>query len=206
VREVRTIVAGSLRIRGVTASHPFFEPRRGDFVACAELRVGDRLLSAEGEEVAISSVVAHELSEPLISVVNLTVNDAPPSFFADGALVHNKSYAVPCSPSLSVESAVTTACVGDRFPIRARQNTEACVAEAVPAVFATSHPDLLVIEGKEFDPAQAIARGAGTVTITAIYDGATATTQVAISDCSTGVDAGRPDTDADAGADAAEGG
>jgi hypothetical protein len=189
VREVRTITAGTLGIRGVTSSHPFFELRRNEFVACAELRVGDRLLGADGREVAITSIVAHELAEPLITVVNLTVGDAPPTFFAEGVLVHNKSYPVECTPEqqhqIVIESSLTTACVGDRFPIRAIQGGfDWCNGRhAVPAVFATSDPALLVVEGEAFDPAVAIARGAGTVTVTALFEGKTATQRIAISEC-----------------------
>jgi len=189
VREVRTIVAGALRIPGVTSSHPFFELRRNAFVACAELRVGDRLLGEGGSEVAITSIVAHELPEPLITVVNLTVGDAPPTYFAEGVLVHNKSTAIACTPEqlhqIVIESSLKTACVGDRFPIRAIQGAfDWCYERrAVPAVFATSDPAMLVVEGKEFDPALAIARGAGTVTITALFEGETAEQRITISDC-----------------------
>ncbi len=195
VRETRAIVAGALRVRGVTRTHPVFELGRGDFVQASELRVGDRLLSLDGEgregEVAIAAIDAHEVAEPTIPVFNLTVADAPPTYFADGVLVHNKSPVIECTAeqqrAIRIEAAQLQACVGDRFPLRALRRYDWCPSahDALPAVFATSDPDVLVIEGKGYDPAQAVARGPGQVTITAVHESETASVEITVEDCPT---------------------
>lgn len=93
VREVRAIRAEGFEVRGVTREHPFYDAVRNRFVRAEELRVGDRVMVVERGEsrvVAIESVTAHELAEPLITVINLTIGGAPPMFLAEGFVVHNK--------------------------------------------------------------------------------------------------------------------
>lgn len=196
VSEVRTIVAGSVRMRGVTRAHPIYEAGRRAFVPASELRVGDRLL-VDGNEAVVSSIVAHELAEPRIAVFNLTVADAPPTFIADGVVVHNKSSVIDCAqlePRIRVEAALTTPCVGDRFPVRALRGPTYCThGDALPAVFATSNPDLLVVESGNHDPATAIARGAGTVTLTALHDGDAGSVEITVRACEPPPDAGSGD-------------
>jgi hypothetical protein len=189
VREVRSIVAGSIVVRGVTRSHPFFEVSRGAFVEAETLRVGDPLLSADGP-ATITSIFAHELAEPSIEVFNLTVADAPPTFVADCVVVHNKSAPVDCTPYqaaiLRIEAALPSPCAGDRFPIRAMRGPPWCSTGPVAATFATSDPKLLSVEGPGFDPATAIAHAPGLVTITALHDGLKTSIQITIRACDGG--------------------
>lgn len=188
VREVRSIVAGGAVIRGVTRSHPIFEVGRDAFVPAGDLRRGDQLLRGDAERVVVSSIVADERPEPSVPVFNLTVAGAPPTFFADGVLVHNKSIAVSCSEeqmrAIRIEAPIVAACAGDRFPIRALRGVPSyCDSTPVPAVFATSDPNILVVEGPAFDPAIAVARAPGVVTVTALHQGARATAQITIEAC-----------------------
>lgn len=192
VSQVRTVIAAGVRIEGISRSHPVFVVDRARYVSAEDLREGERLLvvgrDGRPREVVISKIEAREHPEPSIPVFNLTVGGAPPTFLAEGVLVHNKSIAVDCTtlqPRVRVEVALEAPCVGDRFPVRALRGPSYCTdSKALPAVFATSNPDLLVVDSTQFDPAVAIARGPGRVTITALHEGARGSADVVIADCS----------------------
>ncbi len=94
-RETRSLCAGDRTMRGVTPSHPVYSLARGEFVPARELRVGEALLGFDAANVV--PLVADEFGadeRPLadIAVYNLTVEGPEHTYFADGLLVHNKSY------------------------------------------------------------------------------------------------------------------
>lgn len=109
-----------------------------------------------------------------------------------------------CDEHTLVAHAPDEVCVGDRFAVRASRGCDGGgLPEDVTAgvVFATSDPELLVIEGS-----MALARGEGVVELTAIIDGLTATKKVHVLACAdVGADAGDASSpDASPSADAGD--
>jgi hypothetical protein len=71
---------------GVTPEHPFFA--YGTWVLAKDLRVGDELLSENGESVTIAEIkTIHEAA----TVYNIETATEPHNYFAGGVLVHNKT-------------------------------------------------------------------------------------------------------------------
>ena len=70
----------------VTADHPFFVD--GNWVNAEDLRIGDRLVGQDSAEIEIASI---EQVNKGVRVYNIDVI-APDTFFANGILVHNKSF------------------------------------------------------------------------------------------------------------------
>ncbi len=115
-------VAGRLHVgpAGVlelTAEHPIYLPDEGRYVAAAELRSEQRLLTLSGARSTASAIAsAFELtsaSEP-VTVYNITV-EGEENYFAAGVLVHNKSGAGnpdPCPPNPPI-LAVDAACISE---------------------------------------------------------------------------------------------
>jgi len=90
-RQTWSIEAGDLRVAGVTAEHPFYEASEGAWVEAADLRVGDRLLARNNDEVQRADLTARGRRPGLHTVYDLTVDGPEHNFFAHGVLVHNKS-------------------------------------------------------------------------------------------------------------------
>jgi hypothetical protein len=84
---------GHSQIFGVTATHPFWSADRNDWVPAGELRIGERLLAADGSTPKVESFVLRDEPEP---VYNLEVEgDHCYRVGSLGLLVHNASD--PCS-------------------------------------------------------------------------------------------------------------
>jgi intein/homing endonuclease len=73
----------------VTAEHPFFDPRLGDYRPIGEFRPGDAALKLEPSRREVE-IVRIELRRKRIAVYNLTVDGEFQNFLAEGMLVHNK--------------------------------------------------------------------------------------------------------------------
>jgi hypothetical protein len=105
VREVRRVViAGELAIRGVSPTHPVYFVEHGEFRPASRLVSGDLVtLFRDGGEPSTAHVIAVEATEvhvPSIEVFNLSVEGPEHNYFADGVLVHNKSFlAKQCEPA-----------------------------------------------------------------------------------------------------------
>jgi hypothetical protein len=97
VREARSIeLDDGGAIRGVTPSHPVFSPEAGLYVPVSRLVRGHVVATyqsgAEPALATVSRIVATETAVPAIEVFNLSVAGHDQNYFADGVLVHNKSY------------------------------------------------------------------------------------------------------------------
>jgi hypothetical protein len=85
-------VEGEEKRIGVTGSHRFWSVDRSDWVAAAELKVGERLLAADGSTPAVESFTPRQEPEP---VYNIEVDgDHCYRVGQQGLLVHNASE--PC--------------------------------------------------------------------------------------------------------------
>lgn len=86
---------------GVTPNHPVFDAVSGRFKQAGDFRGGERLLRLSGETTPVSSnAFAYDESAPE-PVYNFSVEETE-TYFADGVLVHNKSYCFSdCYPSVS---------------------------------------------------------------------------------------------------------
>lgn len=84
VQPVLKVILSSGDPLRVTAEHPLWLPRAGEFRLAGELRPGDRLLGADGVLVRVESVDPDGEAE----VWELSV-DAPDTYFAGGVLAHN---------------------------------------------------------------------------------------------------------------------
>lgn len=85
-----------------------------------------------------------------------------------------------CVVDRLIVQAPSTACAGDRFDVRVLRDTRyRDVDLTADAVFATSDPDVLVIEGSK-----ALARAPGVVRLTAIVGSKTANKTLLVKSCS----------------------
>jgi hypothetical protein len=96
-RETRRVeLAGGRAIRGITPSHPVFSPESGLYLPASQLAHGDTVSTyraeSEPEIAKVSRILATEVPVPSIEVFNLGVAGSDQNYFADGVLVHNKSY------------------------------------------------------------------------------------------------------------------
>lgn len=94
-RVIRLTVDGETVV--TTPEHPFYvlghEGYGDGYVAARELRVGDRLLCADGSSATVTATETETLDEP-IKVYNLTVEDYHSYYVGDGeVLVHNSACA-----------------------------------------------------------------------------------------------------------------
>ncbi|NNE17201.1 MAG: hypothetical protein HKN10_01870 [Myxococcales bacterium] len=97
---VRSLTLSSGRTLRVTDEHPFFVPAEGRYVPASDLGPGVVLLSFEGDPVARASVRGIGELERGVTVYDLEVSGHH-NYFAEGALVHNKSLAAPIMYSIS---------------------------------------------------------------------------------------------------------
>jgi hypothetical protein len=91
---------GVLSVRGgtvlrVTANHPIYLPSHADYRPAGELGPHDHVLSMHGGEAAMAEVAAFEADAAIDTVYNISVSGEQ-NYFAEGVLVHNKSYV--CTP------------------------------------------------------------------------------------------------------------
>lgn len=102
------IDAGDHVIDGVTAEHPFFDPRTQTWRTASSLAPGDVVLALgpDGATRPATIRAVHSEEEPAFEVFNLTV-DGPHTYFANGILVHNKSPPEPPWEPLVVDSSDT---------------------------------------------------------------------------------------------------
>jgi len=183
VREVRTVIACGRTLRA-TPSHPFFEIGRVTFVALSELRVGDRLQGLDDDAWAITSITAEERPEPWCEVFNLTVEDAPPTYFVEGLLVHNKLLPPPCPSDAGFALSVTAplvVCVGDRFTVASFRRDLGCAdagPEPVEATVSTTDPSIVSLDGPT-----GTARAPGEAHLQAEVSGVRGETLVRVTDC-----------------------
>lgn len=71
-----------------TTNHPFYVEDEG-WVAASDLEIGDKLVTADGNEVEVTDVEIEKLSEPVL-VYNLEIEDYHTYFVGEyGTLVHN---------------------------------------------------------------------------------------------------------------------
>lgn len=180
--EIRTLVVGDRTLRA-TPAHPFFEVGRGEFVPLSELRVGDRLRTREGEDLAIVSITAEERPEPWCDVFNLTVEGAPPTYFVEGVLVHNKLIPLPCPTDAGSELTVTaplSVCVGERFTVSTFRRDLGCDASSEPVVatVSTTDPSIVTLDG-----VTVVARAVGIAHLQADLGDLHGETQVRVEDC-----------------------
>ncbi len=98
-QEIARFEAGESTIEGVTASHPFFDATRSEFVALGAMSLASRALvwwgSGAPREEAVSTL-ARVAGRAEVEVFNLEVEGPEHNYFAEGVLVHNKSEA--CRP------------------------------------------------------------------------------------------------------------
>lgn len=100
VRETRRVeVAGGVVIAGVTPTHPMYSLEAEAFLPAGRLVAGsDVALFRDGAPAVlarVTAVVATEHPTPDIEVWNLSVDGPDQTYFADGVLVHNKTYLAP---------------------------------------------------------------------------------------------------------------
>jgi hypothetical protein len=89
------LVAGECKPIRVTGSHPFWSVDRGDWIAVAELRMGERLLARNGSTPVVKALALREAVEP---VYNIEVEGHHCYRVGQqGLLVHNNSVDEPCA-------------------------------------------------------------------------------------------------------------
>ena len=91
--EILTLSAGGAKVRGSTAEHPFYDAAVGDFTPADELAPGkSQVLLLDGDRVMQVELTTKSVFERATTVYNLSVGGPEHNFFADGILVHNKSF------------------------------------------------------------------------------------------------------------------
>lgn len=98
VREARRVeLHDGSAISGITPSHPVYSLTNDLYLPASRLSQGDTvaIYRAESEPgvARVSRVIATEVATPTIEVFNLGVAGSDQNYFADGVLVHNKSFA-----------------------------------------------------------------------------------------------------------------
>jgi hypothetical protein len=100
--EVLALRSGEHHIAGVTEEHPIFDVERGDFVPAIQLSLQGRVLRWTGADVSAEriDVIERLPRRGAVEVWDLSVDGPEHNFFAEGVLVHNKSFAADSGPSL----------------------------------------------------------------------------------------------------------
>lgn len=111
VREARRVeLHDGGAIRGITPSHPVYSLTNACYLPASRLAQGDTVATyrAESEHgiARVSRILATEVSAPTMEVFNLSVAGVDQNYFADGVLVHNKSYPLRACTAEEVQVAL----------------------------------------------------------------------------------------------------
>jgi hypothetical protein len=79
----------------VTPSHPVYSPGHGTYRPVSDMRPHDTVLSLAGDEPQFPALMEYAEAATVEAVYNITVSGEH-NYFAEGVLVHNKSYVPPC--------------------------------------------------------------------------------------------------------------
>lgn len=98
--ETFLIQAGEQRIYGVTAEHPFWDPKTQAWIHASDLSLDATLLCwlgvHEAKHVQMNSAPERTPHESPVPVFTLSVEGPEHNFFVNGLLVHNKSEVLQC--------------------------------------------------------------------------------------------------------------
>jgi RHS repeat-associated protein len=145
---------GASKVIDTTSNHPFYVLKKG-WVAAAELRAGDVLVTVNGE-YAVVEQIQHELLEKPITVFNLEVEGFHSYFVGNvGLLVHNydktyETYTKTNPETGKVYSGRTSGVNGPAANIAKRDRNHHMNSDGYgPAVLDQSTPNYYAIRGRE---------------------------------------------------------
>ena len=92
----------------VTGNHPLYSPSAGDYQPTSEFKVGDavKTQTGDGTITALTTLDEQEYFKEAaeITVYNLSLVEGPPTYVADGIVVHNKGCDCDCEGTCGCET------------------------------------------------------------------------------------------------------
>lgn len=129
---VRELRLASGRVLRVTRDHPIYLPGESRFAAASELTVGAELVQVDGGALGATAILSFPERATQMTVYNLEVAGFH-NYFAEGVLVHNKSFPGPDGGVPEMGAACEAPAVRcDIWPVEGVIEDLACVLETPP--------------------------------------------------------------------------